>query len=50
MAERPTLVDPPIESLLHKVGDSKFTLVACRPFVRARSMSTTTASVQATGR
>ncbi|NNN02483.1 MAG: DNA-directed RNA polymerase subunit omega [Acidimicrobiaceae bacterium] len=28
MAERPTLVDPPMEALLDKVESSKFTLVA----------------------
>jgi DNA-directed RNA polymerase subunit omega len=38
MAERPTLVDPPIENLLHKVGDSKFTLVAVTA-VRAREIN-----------
>ena len=38
MAERPTLVDPPIEDLLHKVGDSKFTLVAVTA-IRAREIN-----------
>ncbi|NNN01296.1 MAG: DNA-directed RNA polymerase subunit omega [Acidimicrobiaceae bacterium] len=38
MAERPTLVDPPIEELLHKVGDSKFTLVAVSA-IRAREIN-----------
>lgn len=38
MAERPTLVDPPIESLLKKVGDSKFTLVAVSA-LRARDIN-----------
>ena len=38
MAERPTLVDPPIEPLLHKVGDSKFTLVAVSA-IRAREIN-----------
>ncbi len=38
MAERPTLVDPPIETLLHKVGDSKFTLVAVSA-IRAREIN-----------
>ncbi|HQT98936.1 MAG TPA: DNA-directed RNA polymerase subunit omega [Acidimicrobiales bacterium] len=38
MAERPTLVDPPIETLLHKVGDSKFTLVAVTA-IRAREIN-----------
>ena len=38
MADRPTLVDPPIESLLHKVGDSKFTLVAVSA-IRAREIN-----------
>ena len=37
MAERPTLVDPPIETLLNKVGDSKFTLVAVSA-IRARDV------------
>jgi DNA-directed RNA polymerase subunit omega len=38
MADRPTLVDPPIENLLHKVGDSKFTLVAVSA-IRAREIN-----------
>lgn len=38
MADRPTLVDPPIETLLHKVGDSKFTLVAVSA-IRAREIN-----------
>ena len=38
MAERPTLVDPPIEDLLSKVGDSKFTLVAVSA-IRAREIN-----------
>ena len=38
MAERPTLVDPPIEELLDKVGDSKFTLVAVSA-LRARQIN-----------
>ena len=38
MAERPTLVDPPIENLLGKVGDSKFTLVAVTA-IRAREIN-----------
>ena len=38
MAERPTLVDPPIETLLHQVGDSKFTLVAVSA-IRAREIN-----------
>ena len=38
MAERPTLVDPPIETLLNKVGDSKFTLVAVSA-IRAREIN-----------
>ena len=38
MAERPTLVDPPIENLLAKVGDSKFTLVAVAA-IRAREIN-----------
>ncbi len=38
MAERPTLVDPPIETLLQKVGDSKFTLVAVTA-IRAREIN-----------
>ena len=38
MAERPTLVDPPIENLLEKVGDSKFTLVAVTA-IRAREIN-----------
>ena len=38
MAERPTLVDPPIETLLEKVGDSKFTLVAVTA-IRAREIN-----------
>ena len=38
MAERPTLVDPPIEDLLAKVGDSKFTLVAVAA-IRAREIN-----------
>ncbi|MEI6710642.1 MAG: DNA-directed RNA polymerase subunit omega [Actinomycetota bacterium] len=38
MAERPTLVDPPIENLLGKVGDSKFTLVAVSA-IRAREIN-----------
>ena len=38
MAERPTLVDPPIENLLEKVGDSKFTLVAVSA-IRAREIN-----------
>ncbi len=38
MAERPTLVDPPIETLLAKVGDSKFTLVAVTA-IRAREIN-----------
>lgn len=38
MAERPTLVDPPIESLLEKVGDSKFTLVSVTA-IRAREIN-----------
>ena len=37
-AERPTLVDPPIEDLLAKVGDSKFTLVAVSA-IRAREIN-----------
>jgi len=37
-SERPTLVDPPIENLLHKVGDSKFTLVAVTA-IRAREIN-----------
>jgi DNA-directed RNA polymerase subunit omega len=38
MAERPTLVDPPIETLLAKVGDSRFTLVAVAS-IRAREIN-----------
>ena len=38
MTERPSLVDPPIEDLLHKVGDSKFTLVAVSA-IRAREIN-----------
>ncbi|HEY7930925.1 MAG TPA: DNA-directed RNA polymerase subunit omega [Acidimicrobiales bacterium] len=38
MTDRPTLVDPPIETLLHKVGDSKFTLVAVTA-IRAREIN-----------
>jgi len=38
MAERPTLVDPPIETLLNKVGNSKFTLVAVTA-IRAREIN-----------
>jgi DNA-directed RNA polymerase subunit omega len=38
MAERPTLVDPPIETLLAKVGDSRFTLVAVTA-IRAREIN-----------
>jgi DNA-directed RNA polymerase subunit omega len=38
MAERPTLVDPPIEELLAKVGESKFTLVAVSA-IRAREIN-----------
>ena len=38
MAERPTLVDPPIEDLLAKVGGSKFTLVAVSA-IRAREIN-----------
>jgi len=38
MAEYPTLVDPPIEELLHAVGDSKFSLVAVAS-VRARAIT-----------
>ena len=38
MAERPTLVAPPIEDLLAKVGDSKFTLVAVSA-IRAREIN-----------
>jgi DNA-directed RNA polymerase subunit omega len=38
MADRPTLVDPPIEDLLHRVGDSKFTLVAVSA-IRAREIN-----------
>ena len=38
MAERPTLVDPPIENLLEKVGSSKFTLVAVSA-IRAREIN-----------
>lgn len=38
MAERPTLVDPPIENLLGRVGDSKFTLVAVTA-IRAREIN-----------
>lgn len=38
MAERPTLVDPPIENLLEKVGNSKFTLVAVSA-IRAREIN-----------
>ncbi len=38
MAERPSLVDPPIEALLAKVGDSKFTLVAVSA-IRAREIN-----------
>ena len=38
MADRPTLVDPPIENLLGKVGDSKFTLVAVSA-IRAREIN-----------
>ncbi len=38
MAERPTLVDPPIEVLLDKVGESKFTLVAVSA-IRAREIN-----------
>ncbi len=38
MAERPTLVDPPIENLLEKVGDSKFTLVSVSA-IRAREIN-----------
>ena len=36
--ERPTLVDPPIENLLKKVGDSKFTLVSVAA-IRAREIN-----------
>ncbi len=38
MADRPSLVDPPIEELLAKVGDSKFTLVAVSA-IRAREIN-----------
>ena len=38
MADRPTLVDPPIEELLARVGDSKFTLVAVSA-IRAREIN-----------
>jgi DNA-directed RNA polymerase omega subunit len=38
MAEYPTLVDPPIEELLHAVGNSKFTLVSVAS-VRARAIT-----------
>ncbi len=38
MAERPTLVDPPIETLLAEVGGSKFTLVAVAA-IRAREIN-----------
>jgi DNA-directed RNA polymerase subunit omega len=38
MAERPTLVDPPIEDLLTRVGESKFTLVAVSA-IRAREIN-----------
>ena len=38
MAERPTLVDPPIENLLEKVGDSKFTLGSVSA-IRAREIN-----------
>ena len=38
MAERPTLVDPPIEDLLAKVGASRFTLVAVSS-IRARQIN-----------
>jgi len=38
MAERPTLVDPPIEQLLEKVDGSKFTLVAVAA-IRAREIN-----------
>jgi DNA-directed RNA polymerase subunit omega len=37
-AERPTLVDPPIEPLLHAAEDSKFTLVAVAA-MRAREIN-----------
>jgi DNA-directed RNA polymerase subunit omega len=38
MADRPTLVDPPIEELLSRVGNSKFTLVAVSA-IRAREIN-----------
>ncbi len=38
MADRPSLVDPPIEALLAKGGDSKFTLVAVSA-IRAREIN-----------
>jgi DNA-directed RNA polymerase subunit omega len=38
MAERPTLVDPPIENLLNKVDRSRFTLVAVTA-IRARQIN-----------
>ncbi len=38
MAERPTLVDPPIEDLLGKVENSRFTLVAVAA-TRAREIN-----------
>ncbi|MGC8498966.1 MAG: DNA-directed RNA polymerase subunit omega [Acidimicrobiales bacterium] len=38
MAERPTLVDPPIEDLLDKVENSRFTLVAVAA-TRAREIN-----------
>lgn len=38
MAEHPTLVDPPIETLLEAAGGSKFTLVAVAA-VRARTIT-----------
>jgi DNA-directed RNA polymerase subunit omega len=38
MSERPTLVDPPIEDLLAKTDDSKFTLVAVAA-MRAREIN-----------
>ena len=38
MAERPTLVDPPIEVLLDMVGRSRFTLVAVSS-IRAREIN-----------
>lgn len=38
MAERPTLVDPPIENLLEKVDRSRFTLVAVSA-IRARQIN-----------